>query len=499
MACRFQSRRRFFESLEPRHLLAGNVTAALVGADLVITGDTEANVISLVETENDGEFVILAESDSSGAATTLNGTSNGVATIGGVIGNIVIYLHGGDDSVAIADINHSGNLTADMAAGNDTVSVARAVLDGTITVKVGDGQNVVTLAGLDVGGSLVVESPSSETGDNRSIPNTYSLSDSSIGVDARLALGVRAGSVGVRNCSIGRNLQINNGFEGVAGSFRLSDTYAGMRLNDLIVRSEIEIETSASSLVAINNVFGGSTFFLWGHAHFNDFQIRNSRFVGESAITTLASNRTLGGRFGDHESAYDNLLVTGLVADSGLYTQTSGDLYMAYSYFGGNSTVRSNRMDDTLKLDTNLYAASVDVFVGSGTDHIEFKNSVVNGNLIIKHNKWVATGPVDPAQRRNADGSSVMIFANNRIGTLDITGGSQTDDVRILHSVVDQLLVDLDFLSSNDLGVGGSDLLEIAGTVANKGARLDGDAGFDLFRGARNTFNGLALLNFEAF
>ncbi len=61
-----------FESLETRRCLAGNVTASLVGGDLVVEGDAEANTISIVEAATDGEFIVLGGNDADGAATNVN-------------------------------------------------------------------------------------------------------------------------------------------------------------------------------------------------------------------------------------------------------------------------------------------------------------------------------------------------------------------------------------------------------------------------------------------
>ena len=62
-------------------MYGGNVTAALVGNDLVVAGDASANAIRIVETANDGEFTITGLNDGAGTPTSVNGTPNGTATM----------------------------------------------------------------------------------------------------------------------------------------------------------------------------------------------------------------------------------------------------------------------------------------------------------------------------------------------------------------------------------------------------------------------------------
>jgi hypothetical protein len=448
-------KRSRFEPLERRLSMAGNVTAALVGADLVITGDSAANVISLVETENDGEFVVLAESDASGAPTTRNGTPNGLATVSGVTGNIVINMHGGPDVVTMANIDHPRSLQVD-AGHNDA---------------------------------------------DRRVGASYSLFDSSIGKWASFVLGVRAGSVTVENTTIGGGLYVSNSslaFPSAVAMLRLGSVYAGIQLNNVIVGREISIDSSAATLVQTDNVFAGQHFRIQGHASSNAFLIRNSRAVGGLTISTITSGPIL--HFGLVESAYDFLEISGVVADGGLTTSTNGEVRVAYSYFGAETRVVTNATDDIVIIDTNLFDANVTIAPTKAHDWLEFKNSVVNGTLSVIHSNLYgySNGPVDPQQRSfPEDGSSVVTLANNRIRTLYFNGGRQTDEFRLLYSIIDQFFADLDWGGEGTRG--GSDLLEITGSAFSQGARLDGGAGFDLFRSTGNTFNGLELLNFEAF
>src|SRR4030095_3490840 len=89
---------RRFECLEPRHMLAGNVTAQIVNGDLIVTGDAADNRI-LVSSLG-GPMQVTGMNDSSGNPTSVNGVPNGTFDASGLTGNTLIRLLDGADSVA---------------------------------------------------------------------------------------------------------------------------------------------------------------------------------------------------------------------------------------------------------------------------------------------------------------------------------------------------------------------------------------------------------------
>ncbi len=88
-ACRSLS----FEACERRNLMAGNITATLVGTTLNIVGDGGANVVFITKPTSTRVTV-------SGQATTVNGTST-PSNFTGVL-NLNINLGAGNDAVVIA-------------------------------------------------------------------------------------------------------------------------------------------------------------------------------------------------------------------------------------------------------------------------------------------------------------------------------------------------------------------------------------------------------------
>jgi hypothetical protein len=113
-------RKSFFESLEERTVLAGNVTASVNGGFLVMIGDSGDNQIAITQSAAGG--VQLSSLD---GTTHINGQA-GPISLGSVTAGSVIAMGNGNDVVrlqgtAANTLNFGGYTTIDMGSGNDTV------------------------------------------------------------------------------------------------------------------------------------------------------------------------------------------------------------------------------------------------------------------------------------------------------------------------------------------------------------------------------------------
>ena len=210
------------------------------------------------------------------------------------------------------------------------------------------------------------------TSANRQIPNTYSLTDSLIGGDGRLHLGDRAGSITVTNTTVRGTLELDNATQQVVFFTRLQDTYAAFRLDGVIASNRLGIDSVASALVDINNTFVGSGLDVRGYTSYNAFQIRNSRALEQIFVSSLAP----GDRFGGLESAYDTVDLSGIVADGGFHTITTGDVRVAYSYSGAGAAIGTQGIDNVI-VDTNVFNAGLRIHLGSGDDTLLVQNSII--------------------------------------------------------------------------------------------------------------------------
>jgi hypothetical protein len=154
-----------FERLEQRCLLAGDITAAVIDGDLVITGDGGDNYLKITATANPGEFTLEAYDPVSGLDSTLNGVHRGTETFSGVTDSIqsswgagydTLIIGGGPNSIYIAgalviDFGPGiSNLQLSME-GNGVVSMAREF----VVTHPGPEDGIFFVSDLIVGTSLI--------------------------------------------------------------------------------------------------------------------------------------------------------------------------------------------------------------------------------------------------------------------------------------------------------------------------------------------------------
>jgi hypothetical protein len=151
------------ERLEPRALLAGDVTASVVNGTLRLTGDDDANEISISGALNgSGDPVANSFVVTGLSGTTINGMSgsgggNASITFGGITG-LNVDLGDGDDIVQLTNAQIQRNVNIATGAGADQVWIGAfngqpSGTTGTgsaITGNLGDEFNALTPATLSV-------------------------------------------------------------------------------------------------------------------------------------------------------------------------------------------------------------------------------------------------------------------------------------------------------------------------------------------------------------
>jgi hypothetical protein len=119
------------ETLEHRQLLAGLVQATIENGQLIVRGDSAGNQVLIHRGASTGEVVISGGRLTAGAETQVNGSLAPV-TLSGFTGGINIEILGGDDHVAISDLEINGSVVANLGAGNDELlltGVQRFIMD----------------------------------------------------------------------------------------------------------------------------------------------------------------------------------------------------------------------------------------------------------------------------------------------------------------------------------------------------------------------------------
>lgn len=185
-----------FETCETRTLLAGNITATLVGTTLNIVGDTDANTVFITKPNSTRVTV-------SGQSTTVNGSAAPLNFTG--VLNLNVNLRAGNDTIVIARssatalnffsspdlINYAfgaridagaamfGSVTVQGGTGDDNILMQMST-SGNVSVTDVGGLDTVALIGSTVRGAYSVDSGAGSDfvimGGSRVVSNvTYSL------------------------------------------------------------------------------------------------------------------------------------------------------------------------------------------------------------------------------------------------------------------------------------------------------------------------------------
>src|SRR5262245_48838084 len=144
------NRRLVLESLEDRVVPAGNVTAAVVGNVLQISGDNEGDAF---ETTRDGagHYVITGQ-----AGTTVNGLASDTLGTGSLLA-LHIRTGSGADSVTVGGAApdlpgvEALDISIDTGSGADSVVVQNTTARGDLTIRTGgafSSQAVVSTSGV---------------------------------------------------------------------------------------------------------------------------------------------------------------------------------------------------------------------------------------------------------------------------------------------------------------------------------------------------------------
>jgi parallel beta-helix repeat protein len=132
-------------SLDVRQPLPTSVS--VVNGRLVVVGDVGSDTVSITGVGNgaSGQYVVV--------------TASGTQTVSGVLGDIDIDMHGGDDRVTIDNALVNGTINIDTAAGNDTVTLGPTRMVSTrvaLVVALGGGDDVLSGKRLYIGGNQTV-------------------------------------------------------------------------------------------------------------------------------------------------------------------------------------------------------------------------------------------------------------------------------------------------------------------------------------------------------
>ncbi|MDD4889306.1 MAG: hypothetical protein PHU85_05200 [Phycisphaerae bacterium] len=375
------------EGLEGRAMLAGNVTAAIVGGNLVITGDAANNVIEV----DQSVLVVLpgqvrVQSGWWGSATTINGGAAPVI-LEGFTGDVRITLNDGDDWVMFSDSDFPRDVTVNGGNGNNQVDVNGVTVERNLSVRNGPGnENTLVYGGANVRGNLTVA--------NKAGDDAFSMAGGSI-VNGNVSLsnGAGQGNTTLDNSIVNGNLTVKN----QAGD----DTFS--MAAGAIVNGNASLSNGAGQ---------GNTTLDGSHVHVN-LTVRNAAgldtFLMDNASTVDGNAAISNGEGGSNTTVRFKSVV------AGTFTLRSG---------GGN--------DGFTMLDATINgAARIDS--GAGADAVTIDDSILGGAFTLNSgadNDMVNIEQIFPGPVTTFGGKvAVKTGAGNdvvRIGVPGVPGESAT-------------------------------------------------------------------------
>lgn len=101
--------------------MAGDVSVQVIQGNLYVIGDDADNRVEILGTGVPGQVLMRAIDIAPLVRTEINGSE--LTTIGGITGDIIVLLKGGNDGLKVSNFVAPGKLIVDMSTGNDVVAL----------------------------------------------------------------------------------------------------------------------------------------------------------------------------------------------------------------------------------------------------------------------------------------------------------------------------------------------------------------------------------------
>lgn len=374
LAARRRAASQDLEVLERRTLLAGDVTATLVGQTAFLTGDSAANDIQV--TIQDGNVVVAGLND-----TTINGSSEAFvlaansSTFGG---SIVTRLGGGDDQFEISEVTVGRRLHVNGGSGNDTLLVSNSVEVGrTLFLSGRSGDDSLAVSDTTVGRSLWLVGGSGN--------DLMTVADSTI-TGSMIALGRQGDDdVVIDNATSGRDawVSLGSGNDDVAiadSTITRRFVVYGGRGSDVVFAEDTDVGR-ASRLILGNDQdrvsiqgdssFAGRTVVAGG---------RSSDVIEVAATASVSRLRTRSISGGTVEAATLDQRITGAsgaIAAAAALIQTNSNLQLTLSSSVVSEDAGSGASVLTISRDSATTEAVEVTLQSSLTSRLQIADSVV--------------------------------------------------------------------------------------------------------------------------
>jgi hypothetical protein len=505
------------EQLERREVLTGDVTVAVVGGDLVITGDADANYLFIYQNVG-GDWIVhggrqlSAGSAVTGTETDVNGQST-PQTFSGVTGDLLIDMAGGNDEIEISNADILGVADIDLGTGsnhlilttafelavprfetNDASAEVRGALDftGAVTVTSDIGDDSVYID-VDV---TMTDDFTFTAGAGDDFIRLAGAGTWTVGGDVLLTFGTgddvfNSDSLAI---DVSGNFTATQGDAGTGGAevFLVDSTVGGnVTITAAAGRNAVTIDTLDAGIVSITLGAGADEISVLDltatslACDLGDGDDREVRFENITADTTIS---LIAG------SGLDIISIQTLVATT--VTVTGGndaDGIIAFDITATTVSFDSGDGTDVVGV-YEVDATTLSVLTGLGSEGGGFIFGLVVGTCTVTGTLTVDSGA----------GLDNVLLGSVTAATANVTTGDGSDGLIVLFSDIDNATfnsgVDIDVVGAHDtvfqnldvlLG-DGNDQLWLGGVTASTSADLDGeDDGGEFREPESNTFTGL--------
>jgi hypothetical protein len=233
-------------------MMAGNVTAAVVGGNITITGDDTANILTLREIGTTGKWQIT------GYKTSINGSAPKMVT-GPVTSNISIDLNGGADGLTIQNGSVPGHLYILMGDGDDRTTLSNLEIGTYLHFEGNDGNDVLNVHNVQVTDPTFAYFSSIDMQDGNDTATIRHFTDQ----DLQLTMGAGNDHLSMANCAfLGgpfQRLQIDTG-DGADTAMLKHDSTGPLSVNVGLGKNSVNVsQCTADAASFLNFGTGGIT------------------------------------------------------------------------------------------------------------------------------------------------------------------------------------------------------------------------------------------------
>ncbi len=469
------SKRLHLECLENKNLLAGDVTAAIVGGDLVLTGDAVDNSFFLrrdnsLPSPGPGDLVVVGFN-----GTTINGVT---ADISSGLSEVPLSVSGD----VIADLSQGSDLLGDsFTVGTSTAApFGQLELLGSIVVDGGTGDVSLSLNNVNVAGDVTYSDASG------ALQSSVLAEDSIIGGDFISQTRAASNEIGADDTTISGDMIflvdnaasdsfVTNTAATIAGDFRFESNavttttrHDGSSVgDDLII-----ITGDGEDFIDLNQ-----TTALVGNTIGDDLRILTGGGNDEIILTNINIGDDLQyrGGDGDDEFFFEPVGVTNVVGDDLYATGGDGDdgIGIEDVTIGDKLRVSGGAGDDVAAVTNTIVGRSTLISLGTGSNEasVEESNAGLALTIVGRGTNDISLDGVDASHFvtiiTSSGDDSVSLNAVNTHSALVATKAGN-DEVEITESVFDYLFV---LLGSGD------DTLTLEGVTVERFALLSGGCG----------------------